>query len=53
MFELLQDIEELQWAKEAFGKNPDAINFWMGDGRAVTSTHKDPYENIYCVVKGF
>jgi len=53
MFELLQDIEELQWAKEAFGKNPDAINFWMGDGRAVTSTHKDPYENIYCVVKGY
>ena len=53
MNELLQDIEELQWAREAFGKNPDAINFWMGDGRAVTSTHKDPYENIYCVVKGF
>ena len=53
MFELLQDIKELQWAKEAFGKDPDAINFWMGDGRAVTSTHKDPYENIYCVVKGF
>ena len=53
MSELLQDIKELNWAKEAFGKDPDAINFWMGDGRAVTSTHKDPYENIYCVVKGF
>jgi jumonji domain-containing protein 7 len=24
----------------------------MGDGRAVTSTHKDPYENVYCVVRG-
>ena len=28
MNELLQDIQELQWAREAFGKNPDAINFW-------------------------
>jgi len=25
----------------------------MGDERAVTSTHKDPYENIFCVVKGY
>lgn len=24
----------------------------MGDGRAVTSLHKDPYENIYSVVRG-
>ncbi|XP_035211783.1 bifunctional peptidase and (3S)-lysyl hydroxylase Jmjd7-like isoform X2 [Stegodyphus dumicola] len=24
----------------------------MGDKRAVTSLHKDHYENIYCVVKG-
>lgn len=25
----------------------------MGDARAVTSMHKDPYENIYCVISGF
>lgn len=25
----------------------------MGDERAVTSMHKDPYENIYCVVSGY
>lgn len=25
----------------------------MGDERAVTSLHKDPYENIYCVISGF
>ena len=24
----------------------------MGDKRAVTSLHKDHYENIYCVVRG-
>ncbi|KAL0120725.1 hypothetical protein PUN28_008414 [Cardiocondyla obscurior] len=43
---------EISWASEAFGKQPDAVNFWMGDKRAVTSMHKDPYENIYCVVSG-
>ncbi len=51
---LLGDVEELEWAREAFGDGaPDAVNFWMGDHRAVTSTHKDPYENIYCVVRGY
>nr|XP_022913565.1 jmjC domain-containing protein 7-like [Onthophagus taurus] len=50
---LLSDVdEEISWASKAFGKNPDAINFWMGDSRAITSMHKDPYENIYCVIKG-
>jgi len=48
------DVEgEVGWASEAFGQAPDAVNFWMGDGRAVTSMHKDPYENIYCVVRGW
>lgn len=50
---LWSDAEiEMPWATEAFGKQPDAVNFWMGDERAVTSMHKDPYENIYCVVSG-
>ena len=31
---------------------PDAINFWMGGNRSITSTHKDPYENLYAVVRG-
>ncbi|XP_030747942.1 bifunctional peptidase and (3S)-lysyl hydroxylase Jmjd7-like [Sitophilus oryzae] len=52
--ELLVDIEkEIDWASEAFDKEPDAVNFWMGDGRAITSMHKDPYENIYCVIDGY
>ena len=51
--ELMVDIEfNIPWASEAFNKNPDAINFWMGSSKAVTSLHKDHYENIYCVVKG-
>ncbi|KAF2880754.1 hypothetical protein ILUMI_25426 [Ignelater luminosus] len=52
--ELLSDIEtEIEWASAAFNKQPDAVNFWMGDSRAVTSMHKDPYENIYCVIDGY
>uniref|UniRef100_A0A336KNJ7 CSON013302 protein n=3 Tax=Culicoides sonorensis TaxID=179676 RepID=A0A336KNJ7_CULSO len=53
--ELLADIDDsmLNFAKEAFNKSPDAANFWMGDERAVTSMHKDPYENIYIVVSGY
>ena len=51
--DVLQDVEEIQWATKAFGKSPDAVNFWMGDSRAVTSTHKDPYENMYAVMRGY
>lgn len=53
--ELLPDVDLslLSFAEEAFNKTPDAANFWMGDERAVTSMHKDPYENIYCVVSGY
>ncbi|XP_061724311.1 bifunctional peptidase and (3S)-lysyl hydroxylase Jmjd7 [Cydia pomonella] len=52
--ELLCDIQsEIPFASEAFNRSPDAVNFWMGDDRAVTSMHKDPYENIYCVIDGF
>ena len=43
---------EISWATEAFGKRPDAVNFWMGDARAITSMHKDHYENLYCVISG-
>eukprot|EP01122_Echinamoeba_exundans_P015572 TRINITY_DN7453_c0_g1_i1.p1 TRINITY_DN7453_c0_g1~~TRINITY_DN7453_c0_g1_i1.p1 ORF type:complete len:336 (+),score=52.70 TRINITY_DN7453_c0_g1_i1:35-1042(+) len=41
-----------QWGEEAFGVSPDAVNLWMGDSRAVSSMHKDFYENLYCVVRG-
>ncbi|XP_041975099.1 bifunctional peptidase and (3S)-lysyl hydroxylase Jmjd7 [Aricia agestis] len=52
--ELMSDVDpDVKFASEAFDKKPDAINFWMGDERAVTSMHKDPYENIYCVIDGY
>ncbi|XP_071449889.1 bifunctional peptidase and (3S)-lysyl hydroxylase Jmjd7 [Hetaerina americana] len=51
--DLVKDIEsDLPWATEAFGELPSAGNFWMGDERAVTSMHRDPFENIYCVIRG-
>ncbi|XP_059470607.1 bifunctional peptidase and (3S)-lysyl hydroxylase Jmjd7 [Neocloeon triangulifer] len=50
---LIGDVPpDIDWATSAFGQMPDAANFWLGDKRAITSTHKDPYENIYCVIKG-
>lgn len=52
--ELLPDVGNgFLWAWKAFDNQPDAVNFWMGDERAITSMHKDPYENIYCVIDGY
>lgn len=53
--ELLADIDmnTLNFAKESFNKSPEAINFWLGEERAITSMHKDPFENIYCVIDGY
>ncbi|XP_026691491.2 bifunctional peptidase and (3S)-lysyl hydroxylase JMJD7-like [Ciona intestinalis] len=51
--ELLCDVDsDFTWANEAFNCKPDAVNFWMGEKKAVTSLHKDHYENLYCVIKG-
>jgi len=50
--ELTSDIDlDFNFAG-ALGEDPDAINFWMGEGRSVSSLHQDPYENFYCVVAG-
>ncbi|XP_056666295.1 bifunctional peptidase and (3S)-lysyl hydroxylase JMJD7 isoform X1 [Monodelphis domestica] len=51
--QLLPDVEpHVPWATEALGKMPDAVNFWLGEEAAVTSLHKDHYENLYCVIAG-
>lgn len=50
---LKDDIdEEIAWCSEALGKKPDAVNFWMGNDKSITSLHKDPYENCYAVIRG-
>jgi jumonji domain-containing protein 7 len=44
MNELIGDVPaDIDWATEAFGVNPDAANFWMGDSRAITTS---AYTNI-------
>ncbi|EGC30777.1 hypothetical protein DICPUDRAFT_157443 [Dictyostelium purpureum] len=41
------------FGKQVFGEfEVDAVNFWMGMSNAISSLHKDPYENLYAVVKG-
>jgi hypothetical protein len=43
----------LLWAEQAFGTGPpDAVNIWIGDERAHSSLHKDPYENLFYVASG-
>lgn len=45
--------ETLQWASQAFNQAaPDAVNLWMGTSQAVSSMHKDHYENLYHVLDG-
>ena len=39
------------FARPVLGE-PEATNLWIGDERSVTSTHRDPYENLYLVLKG-
>lgn len=40
--ELLDDIScDISWANKAFDNVPDAVNFWMGDERAITSSKYD------------
>ncbi|XP_070834908.1 bifunctional peptidase and (3S)-lysyl hydroxylase JMJD7 isoform X3 [Chaetodon trifascialis] len=51
--ELTDDVEpHVSWMSAALGKLPDAVNFWLGEAGAVTSMHKDHYENLYCVISG-
>lgn len=40
------------FASDALGQEPDATNLWIGGSHSQTSLHKDPYENIYAVVRG-
>lgn len=40
------DINTLLFASEAFNKKPDAVNFWMGDKRAITSSKFDAIKLI-------
>jgi len=50
---LFTDVpSDIPFARIALEKSPDAINFWLGNERSITSLHKDNYENIYVQVTG-
>lgn len=36
----------------ALAREPDAINFWLGNSASTTSLHRDNYENIYAQIRG-
>lgn len=45
--------ENFVWASEAFGvPEPEAVNLWLGNEQAVSSMHKDHYENLFYVLSG-
>lgn len=42
-----------EFAEKAFGTGPpDAVNLWIGNQDAVSSMHKDHYENLFYVLSG-
>lgn len=43
--------ETIPFATPVLGE-PDAVNLWIGDDRSVTTTHRDPYDNLYLVLRG-
>lgn len=50
---LFKDVHSsVSWATEALEKEPEAINLWIGNAASVTALHRDPYENIYVVIRG-
>lgn len=45
------DSHGLGWANSVFGEEV-LTNIWIGNHLSTTSLHHDPYENIYCQIKG-
>jgi len=51
--ELTSDVpKDIGFVSKALNKEPDAINLWIGGSKSISSLHRDPYENIYSVIKG-
>ncbi|KAI1767501.1 putative pla2g4b [Hypoxylon sp. FL1150] len=42
----------IPFARIALGREPDAVNMWIGSSRSVTALHRDNYENVYVQVAG-
>ncbi|KAI1326827.1 cupin-like domain-containing protein [Xylariaceae sp. FL0255] len=50
MFSQVQS--SIPFARVALGRDPDAINLWIGNSQSVTAMHRDNYENIYVQIIG-
>jgi len=51
--DLFADVPaSISFARIALDREPDAVNFWLGNSRSVTSLHKDNYENVYAQIRG-
>lgn len=44
---------DLTWATEAIGYAPEATNLWIGTSASRTSMHRDYYENLFTVIRGW
>lgn len=42
----------LPFADSVLSDQPEATNIWIGTHHSTTSLHRDPYENLYLVLKG-
>ena len=50
---LFSDVpSSIPFVRIALQKEPEAINFWMGNSHSTTALHRDPYENVYVQVLG-
>ncbi|KAF2226038.1 putative phospholipase [Elsinoe ampelina] len=50
---LFADVpSSIPFARIALQKDPDAVNFWLGNERSVTALHKDNYQNVYAQIRG-
>lgn len=51
--DLFNDVPaSISFARIALEKEPDAINFWLGNSHSTTALHKDNYENVYVQILG-
>ncbi|KAF2236229.1 phospholipase A2 [Viridothelium virens] len=51
--EIMSDVpSSIPFARIALQRQPDAVNFWLGNSSSVTQLHKDNYEIIYATILG-
>ncbi|KAI9158802.1 Bifunctional peptidase and (3S)-lysyl hydroxylase [Paramyrothecium foliicola] len=50
---LLPDAQkDIPFARIALGREPEAVNLWIGNSKSITAAHRDNFENIYVQIAG-